>query len=76
MKLELYKYRSIIPFVQYKLNQNVHTDINQLASEIAAACHAPVAAVYVFIGEIQGFSDEINGSLERIKQFYGYESIV
>jgi len=76
MVLELYKYRSVVPFIHYKLNQNVHNDIHQLASEIAAACHCPVAAVYMFIGEINGFSDEIMASLGRIKLFYGYTEIV
>ena len=46
------------------------------AGVIAVATGCPIVAVLCFIGELYGFSDEINKAIDRIVKFYGYDEIV
>jgi hypothetical protein len=43
----------------------------KIAAEIAVATGVPIPVVLVFIGQIEGFTDELNEALKDINEFYG-----
>lgn len=46
-------------------------DLRRVAAEIAITTGVPVVVVLVYIGEINGFTDDINAAIKDINDFYG-----
>ena len=78
MTIDLDKYRDanynlVIEYIgNYK-----HLTLSELANNITCICHdLPIIVSYYFIGEITGFTPEINRKIEMLKKFYNYDDII
>lgn len=76
MKMQLGKYRNNYDFIKaILLRDKDKPDLIKTLATISAAIGVPVVVVTHYAGEIIGFTPEINESIEKLKVFYGYESI-
>lgn len=66
---ELYR-RAVFPQVKFWLESRPDSEPHTQLSALALATSCPILVVAQFIGEIAGFSNELNATIERLKEFY------
>lgn len=76
MTIDLNKYRVNIPVIKAWIKQKHGQNPIDFASELAVATNVPIIVVFHYIGEIIGFSDELNDKIEKLKKFYGITKII
>ena len=76
MQVNLHTYVAIKKQIPFFLNKYQGREISYVANLICLATGVPVVVIYYYIGEIIGFTPEINKGIELLKEFYGYKKIV
>jgi hypothetical protein len=76
MKLDLNRYRVNAPLIQKVCQNSPESDISDLISEFAVGSHCPLVALYFYVGEGLGYTQEITGVIDRLSKFYGYTEII
>jgi hypothetical protein len=75
MIVELDTYRINFEYVKNALETKKHPDLGRQLSELSLTTSCPIIVIYYFAGEILGFNDEINKSIESLKKFYRIEEV-
>ncbi len=75
MIIKLSKYRANFEYIKTLYLAQKPTDIERWISLIAATIGVPVIVVTCYIGEIGGFTDEINAIIAHLKEDYTYAGI-
>ena len=66
------EYRNNKEFFKRFLEKNQGRNEWNLLVEFSAVCFIPVLALYVFYGEIKGFSDKVKDRIKSNCEFYGW----
>jgi hypothetical protein len=81
MTLDLNTYRhSVKPVVKIFCDRNKRdaanaVPVHELLGRIAVATSCPIIAVGYYVGELYGFSDELNEKLRKLEEFYRIDSV-
>lgn len=77
MKVEIGLYRNNFDFIKhyYEREIQIHKDVVKIISELSVATGVPVIVVAHYIGEIHGYTDEVNNTIKNLIEFYGYKEI-
>lgn len=75
MIIKLGLYRSNFNYIKTLYEQQKPEKIAPWVSLISVTTSIPVIVVYWYMGEIIGFTDEINTAISRLKGDYGYKTI-
>lgn len=73
--IELYKINREPIQNWYLNNKSGVKSPSETASLMACASHTPVIVCCFYIGEIDGWSEDILESIQRLINFYGYKEI-
>jgi hypothetical protein len=76
MRVEIGRYRNSKDFILYLWNKDKSNDHNSFVANAAVATGVPCIVVAHFLGEIIGFTPEVNAIMKRLTKFYGYTEVV
>jgi len=76
MILDCDKYKLSLPFIRDLTKDLTQLERLQTIGIIAIASGVPIIVVATFIGELWGYTIELEGFIERLKTFYMVEEIV
>lgn len=76
MRLDLNHYRVNIPTVKSWIISRPETNPEDMIGEMSVATNVPIIAICYYVGEIVGFTPELEARIERLKTFYGVKEIV
>lgn len=75
MIVKLGKYRTNFEYIKTLYLLQKPKEVERWISFLSATIGVPVIVVTWYIGEISGFSDEINAIIEHLKKDYAYKAI-
>jgi len=76
MILDLNRYRKTIkPLVKLHIARNPDSDLNMNLSMIAQSTSCHILAVSYYLGELFGFSEELESKIVRLQTFYHYVTV-
>ena len=76
MSFKLSTYRNNINFIKLVVDRDKNfKSLSKIVSDISAATHTPAIVVAHFVGEVSGYTEEINELIESLTQFYNYDKI-
>ncbi len=70
MTIDTTKYRVNIPYIQYILAEKTLKERYEFISILALTTGVPIIAVCVYVLELYGKDEYVEGLLNRLKQFY------
>lgn len=73
MILELDRYRINIPYIKAIIDRDGFS--HHTVAMVSATLGVPVVAVYHYVGELYGFTDDIHDKIKKLVEFYRYEEI-
>lgn len=74
--LDADKYRINIPNIIYLTKDQTPEERIKYLGRVAVATSVPIIIVCTYIGEVYGFSDELNALVDRLKLFYNISEIL
>jgi hypothetical protein len=74
--INLDHYRTNIPAVKRHCDGFLkEMSVDRCVTEIAISTHCPCIVIAHYVGELYGFTDEVNDVIDRLTKFYGYTEI-
>lgn len=76
MKLNLNEYRVNKRALELQLERYPLRDILITTSEFSVISHCPILALLYFLGELRGFTPEVEAEIAAMTKFYDYTKVV
>jgi hypothetical protein len=71
MKREMGLYRHLIPAFLFFLEKNKTGKKAENIAEFSSVSGVPIYILYHFLGEVEGFTDELNNNIKDLMNYYG-----
>lgn len=76
MKINLLMYKNnLAPLKAYR-QANLNLSLSDLITNYAVSTHVPLIVCAYYLARIEGMSDELMSTIERLRKFYKYDEIV
>ena len=76
MVLDANTYRVNIPKIKWVLGGTPEEKRLDKATMLAAAYKVPIIVMLCYVGELYGFSDDLDISIEKLKKFYAVTEVL